>query len=208
MTQQIINVGTGPDSYTGESLRTAFQKVNENFSQLYAGNVGANISGNIITANGFVTSGNVVTGNVIAAGNISAYYFTGDGSKLTGISASANTGDITFSGQTISGTIDGNIVIDPFGSGNVNIPSNLRAAGLRVGTIGNTELAVLITGNTAVINTAGRGNGNVSLQISANNNSKGSINIRADNGHMGFGIPADGYNYIFITLLFKSNTKL
>ena len=94
MTQQIINVGTGPDSYTGESLRTAFQKVNDNFSQLYAGNVGANISGNIITANGFVTSGNVVTGNATAAGNISAYYFIGDGSQLTGVIVSANSGNI------------------------------------------------------------------------------------------------------------------
>ena len=196
MTQQIINVGTGPDSYTGESLRTAFQKVNENFSQLYVGNVGANISGNIVTANGFVTSGAVTTGTVAAAGNISAYYFTGNGSQLTGITGTANTGDIEFSGQTISGTIDGNIVIDPFGSGNVNISSNLRAIGLRIGTIDNTELAASVTGNNAVITTAGRGNGNVSLTISANT-VKGSINIRSDNGHMGFGQQADGYDYIF-----------
>ena len=125
MTQQIINVGTGPDSYTGESLRTAFQKVNDNFSQLYAGNVGANISGNIITANGFVTSGNVVAGNVTVAGNISAYYFTGDGSQLTGITVSANTGNIAFSNLTISGNIAGNIVLDPAGDGNVSIVSDV-----------------------------------------------------------------------------------
>ena len=125
MTQQIINVGTGPDSYTGESLRTAFQKVNDNFSQLYAGNVGANISGNIITANGFVTSGNVVAGNVTAAGNISAYYFTGDGSQLTGVTVSANTGNISFSNLTISGSVAGNIVLDPAGDGNVSIVSDV-----------------------------------------------------------------------------------
>jgi hypothetical protein len=196
MTQQIINVGTGPDSYTGESLRTAFQKVNDNFSQLYAGNVGANISGNIIRANGFVTSGNVVTGNVTAAGNISAYYFTGNGSLLTGITAAANTGSIAFNGLTISGTTNGNIVLDPSGDGNVNIPSNLRTEGLRVGTINDTELSLQISGNTASITTANRANGNISLSLSANNN-KGRINIRADNGHMGFGMPADGYDYIF-----------
>jgi len=196
MTQQIINVGTGPDSYTGESLRSAFQKVNDNFSQLYAGNVGANISGNIITANGFVTSGNVVTGNVAAAGNISAYYFTGNGSLLTGITASANTGSIAFNGLTISGTTNGNIVLDPSGNGNVNIPSNLRTEGLRVGTINDTELSLQISGNTASITTSNRANGNISLLLSANDN-KGRINIRADNGHMGFGIPADGYDYIF-----------
>ena len=197
MTQQIINVGTGPDSYTGESLRTAFQKVNENFSQLYVGNIGANISGNIVTANGFVTSGAVTTGTVAAAGNISAYYFTGNGSQLTGITSAANTGDIAFSGQTISGTIDGNIVIDPYGGGNVNIISRIRTQGLRVGNITDAEFAIDMLDNTATINTAGRGNGNVSLRLAANNNSKGSINIRADNGHMGFGIQADGYDYIF-----------
>jgi hypothetical protein len=125
MTQQNINVGTGPDSYTGESLRTAFQKVNDNFSQLYAGNVGANISGNIITANGFVTSGNVVAGNVTAAGNISAYYFIGDGSHLTGVTVSANTGNIAFSNLTISGSVAGNIVLDPAGDGNVSIISDV-----------------------------------------------------------------------------------
>ena len=128
MTQQIINVGTGPDSYTGESLRTAFQKVNDNFSQLYAGNVGANISGNIITANGFVTSGNVVAGNVTAAGNISAYYFIGDGSQLTGVTVSANTGNISFSNLTISGSVAGNIVLDPAGDGNVSIVSDVIPA--------------------------------------------------------------------------------
>jgi hypothetical protein len=197
MTQQIINVGTGPDSYTGESLRTAFQKVNDNFSQLYAGNVGANISGNIITANGFVTSGNVVAGNVTAAGNISAYYFTGDGSQLTGITVSANTGNISFSNLTISGSVAGNIVLDPAGDGNVNVLSTIRTQAVRVGNVNNTEFAIDILGNTASISTAGRGNGNVSLRLAANNNGKGSITIRADDGHIGFGIPPDGYEYAF-----------
>jgi hypothetical protein len=37
MTQQIINVGTGNLAGDGEGLRTAFIKVNENFTELYAG---------------------------------------------------------------------------------------------------------------------------------------------------------------------------
>lgn len=35
MAQQTINVGTSPDSGTGEGLRTAFIKVNDNFTELY-----------------------------------------------------------------------------------------------------------------------------------------------------------------------------
>jgi hypothetical protein len=35
MTQQIINVGTLPNSGDGDPLRTAFQKTNQNFTELY-----------------------------------------------------------------------------------------------------------------------------------------------------------------------------
>lgn len=37
MTQQIINVGTTPDDGTGDRLRPAFIKTNDNFTELYAG---------------------------------------------------------------------------------------------------------------------------------------------------------------------------
>jgi len=40
MTKQIINVGTDPNDRSGDSLRTAFQKVNANFTELYIGIAG------------------------------------------------------------------------------------------------------------------------------------------------------------------------
>ena len=36
MTKQVINVGTTANDKQGDSLRTAFQKVNANFTELYA----------------------------------------------------------------------------------------------------------------------------------------------------------------------------
>jgi hypothetical protein len=36
MTQEIINVGAAPNDGEGDPLRTAFEKVNNNFSQLYS----------------------------------------------------------------------------------------------------------------------------------------------------------------------------
>jgi hypothetical protein len=36
MTQEIINVGAQPNDGEGDPLRTAFQKINNNFSQLYS----------------------------------------------------------------------------------------------------------------------------------------------------------------------------
>jgi len=35
MAQEIINIGTTPNDGTGDPLRTAFTKVNENFTELY-----------------------------------------------------------------------------------------------------------------------------------------------------------------------------
>jgi len=37
MSQQFINVGTAPDDHTGDPVRTAFTKTNENFTELYNG---------------------------------------------------------------------------------------------------------------------------------------------------------------------------
>lgn len=37
MTQQIINIGNAPGDGSGDPLRTAFNKINQNFTELYAG---------------------------------------------------------------------------------------------------------------------------------------------------------------------------
>lgn len=162
MTQQNINVGTGPDSYTGESLRTAFQKVNDNFSQLYAGNVGANISGNIITANGFVTSGNVVTGNATAAGNISAYYFTGNGSQLTGIGY-LNMPQVLFTANTtLTATDAGKHYYSVLATANTLTIANNTSVSWAVGT----EISIVNRGTGTITMVQGTG---VSLYLAGNN---------------------------------------
>ena len=85
MSQQYINIGATPNDGLGDPIRTAFQKTNDNFSQLFP-------LANVIT----------ITGNGISVtGNISGNYFIGNGSQLTGITASANTGNVTFSNTTI-----------------------------------------------------------------------------------------------------------
>ena len=49
MTQEIINVGAQPNDGEGDPLRTAFQKINNNFTQLFS--------------TGFFTSNAYSTGN-------------------------------------------------------------------------------------------------------------------------------------------------
>lgn len=77
---------------------------------------------NTISTTGNVTSGNVVTGGVVSAagnvrganfntvgavsatGNITGNYFIGNGSQLTGVTATSNTGNVTFDNQVVIGT--------------------------------------------------------------------------------------------------------
>jgi hypothetical protein len=54
-------------------------------------------------SNTISTTGNISAGNVNVTGNVAAEYFKGDGSRLTGITATANTGNISFTNSTIVG---------------------------------------------------------------------------------------------------------
>jgi hypothetical protein len=73
MSQRIIDLGTGPDSQTGDDLFTAFTKTNDNFTELYSvflGNGITEINANAIISNNIWNSGNVRTNDVFAYGNI------------------------------------------------------------------------------------------------------------------------------------------
>jgi hypothetical protein len=81
MAKQTINIGSGELTGDGESLRSAFDKINDNFDEVYAGSgttldsdtspaLGGNLdlSGNDITGIGNLN----ITGNITATGSISA----------------------------------------------------------------------------------------------------------------------------------------
>jgi len=137
MTQQIINTGAANDG-TGESLRNAFNAVNENFTQIWAyGPVDTQvvISGNRVSTNqtnlDIVLAGNGV-GNVAVASTVvptvdSVYdlgsptryfdttysrYFYGNGRFLTGISGGSGGGNVTFSMAPPSDPAIGDIWIE------------------------------------------------------------------------------------------------
>lgn len=48
MTQRIVNIGTGPNTKDGDTVRNAFDKINQNFTELY-GLVGEATDGQIRT---------------------------------------------------------------------------------------------------------------------------------------------------------------
>ena len=149
MAKQLINIGSSANDGTGDSLRSAFDKVNDNFNELYgAGAAGTNvdITGNSITTvntNGNLTlatngTGKVVidTGNALnlADHNDNALVYTnsnGDLSSSTMVTYNASTGeflveDISIQGATISSTTSNeNITLDPAGTGSVIVASDV-----------------------------------------------------------------------------------
>jgi hypothetical protein len=152
-----------------------------------SGNVQIIASKKFITVSGNVTGGNVVSlGNISATGNIAGNYFIGNGSQLTGITAS------------LSGAMSGNISANGFQilglptlttSGNLVAAGNITAIGNVSGTyfIGNGSLLTGIAGGAGNYSNAnvaaylptytgnvGAGNVNVTGAISATGNVRGS----------------------------------
>jgi hypothetical protein len=82
MTQEVINVGTVAGDNTGDPGRTAFQKINNNFSELYAASGG----GVYLTG---VAGTNTITGSLTG---YSAYFA---GSTVAFVASGANTGATT-----------------------------------------------------------------------------------------------------------------
>jgi hypothetical protein len=88
MAKQTVNVGTSASDGTGDDLRVAFSKVNQNFTELYSGNV------QVTAANILVYSVAGRTGNVeltvadVAGGVSKAYVNTAIASNLANVTGS------------------------------------------------------------------------------------------------------------------------
>jgi hypothetical protein len=90
MTQQLINIGTTANDGNGDPLRVAFEKINENFSELYnlAGNTAAPPDGSVQ----FKSTNNLTTvarsnGIWVVFGTPSRYYRSTDGVLWSDVNA-------------------------------------------------------------------------------------------------------------------------
>lgn len=88
MTQQIIDVGTLPNDGQGDPLRTAFEKINNNFSNLFAANANANSSISLVNVEAFPEP--IVDNNVnVNIGTINVYNNNYNGTNTIGSSVPA-----------------------------------------------------------------------------------------------------------------------
>jgi len=127
MTQQIINVGNVANDGQGDSLRTAFIKANDNFSELYTSaiTIPTIVNGNS-NVNVFVNANSNVTVSVRGVANVMVVTPT-----LVTI-----TGDLAVSGNA---SLTGNIVGDAIynGTTSIQIPSSGSNAVVNVGNVAN-----------------------------------------------------------------------
>ena len=143
MSQQIINIGTSAGAGDGDELRQAFDKVNENFTEIYSGNVTAgnllvtSVAGRIgdveltwLDVAGVANSGNITQLKQYITSNLAAAYAYTD----TAINNLASVNNITVAGGTLS---------------NVNI------AGNSTGTFTTVSVTSTLTANTLIIGAGG-----------------------------------------------------
>ena len=117
MAKQVINVGTSANDGTGDPNRTAFQKINANFTELYDG-AGAG-AGDLqqVTDNGNTTTNDITAGGFLSLGNanIPAINFNDAGDLDTSLG---------FLGADPSITTPRNWVL-PDASGTIALTSNI-----------------------------------------------------------------------------------
>ena len=133
MAKQTINIGTYPNDGTGDSLRIAFDKCNDNFDELYS-HLGSDVqipsqtnqSGKYLTTNGTTLSWGTVSGGTADTGDV-----TFDGVKIIGAGDASGDGN----GYSTLELVPDNslyengqyLVIDPTAPSHIHI----RAGGLQ-----------------------------------------------------------------------------
>ena len=155
MARQTINIGTNANDGTGDPLRTAFDKINDNFLELYGATAEANdivedtspqLGGNLDVNNKSITSG-ITNGNITVAAN---------GTGTIELQSNTNvTGNLTATGNIIA---NGNINLGNSAGDNIQVTGKFEADNVQID--GSTITTIATNGN---LNVNGNGTGYVSI---------------------------------------------
>ena len=138
MAQRNIDFGTFPDDPNADAIRTAFQKVQENFTELYSGlQEQAVLSVNKTQGAGVTV--NSPTGNVVITANIACVQVSTSTLSIGRGSNGSNATSITSSSQTLVidlpyniANIDNINISDTFTGVNANLSGNLTVLNANV----------------------------------------------------------------------------
>lgn len=128
MAQQIIDIGTTANDGTGDPLRTAFDKCNNNFNQLFGGGGGGGIGGSTGAADNAILRADGTGGSTLQASGITI----ADGAS--GTLSGTNSGDVTLTGTPDYITIAGQTITRGLVDLATDITGNLPVANLNSGT--------------------------------------------------------------------------
>jgi len=135
MAQQVIDVGTSASDGTGDPLRDAFTKINDNFTELYSGNV--QVTGaNVLVYSVAGRTGNVVlTVNDVAQAASKSYVNTAIASNLANV-----TGSVT---DSLNANITAaNAIISNHESRITTLESNAAVQATAITNLNNTKATV------------------------------------------------------------------
>ena len=123
MARQIINVGVTANDGTGDGLRTAFIKSNENFAELYANSVTPTFLSNGTSNIGVVSSDGNVTVSIANLANVAIF-------SQTSLELSGNliaNGNLSASSLSVSNSVSTSLI--PVGSGVLDLGSDTNRWG-------------------------------------------------------------------------------
>jgi len=155
MAQQTINIGTVANDGTGDPLRTAFDKVNDNFTELYNDDAG---DVNSVTGSEGLTA-SPTTGAVVVSLNNDSITYAKLGTEFTTVTVLDTNVDFN-SAQVFTKTLSGNTTLtfsnDDIGmvkdlviTGDftLTLPAGSTVAGEYDGTVSNL-IQIVVTGYT------------------------------------------------------------
>jgi hypothetical protein len=177
MSQQIINIGTTPNDGTGDPIRTAMTKVNNNFSEIYSSIIPNSSTNNSIASNNLSVNANLSVNVAVSVGNssvnvtINSTSFSGvsnnslylGGTLASGYQTTAGfnsnvaaylpnyTGIVNGSSYTVGSSLVAN-TLGVYHTGTVNAASHTTGAGGGTATGGITVNSTMIVVGNATVN--------------------------------------------------------
>ena len=168
MAQQVINIGSAPNDGTGDPLRTAFDKCNDNFTELYSGGGGT----------GSVSSVSVVAANGVS-GTVSNPTTTPAITLTLGAITPATVNGITMLGASSPQlTVIGTSAVQGNNTGDQNLFSKIAVAGeADVVADSPTDTLTLVAGANVILTTNAA---NDEITISSTGGGGGGAPVNAD----------------------------